>query len=97
MDILHWIEKWYQSNCNSDWEHFYGIKIETIDNSGWKVDIDLNETPLEGKVFKKVYIDNGVDWIMCSVIDNIFVGAGDPFKLEEIFKIFKKWADSKNI
>jgi len=97
MSVLKWIEKWYQSNCGADWEHVYGVKIETLDNPGWKVSIDLADTPLKGKVFEKVDVDNGDDWIMCRAVNDIFDGAGDPFKLEEILKIFKEWAESQNL
>lgn len=48
-----WIQKWYQAQCNGDWEHSYGIIIETIDNPGWSITIDLETTELEGKTFKK--------------------------------------------
>ena len=47
MDTLAWIENWYQSQCHGDWEHDYGIKIETLDNPGWRVVIDLAGTELE--------------------------------------------------
>lgn len=32
MDILKWLENWYSSNCDGDWEHLYGITIRTLDN-----------------------------------------------------------------
>ena len=35
------LSDWYESNCNDDWEHGYGVKIETLDNPGWLVQIDL--------------------------------------------------------
>ncbi len=37
MNTLTWIQKWYAKHCNGDWEHFYGVKIETVDNPGWSV------------------------------------------------------------
>ena len=36
-DLFSWIEKWYANNCNGDWEHSYGITIETLDNPGGKL------------------------------------------------------------
>ena len=96
MDILNWIEKWYQSNCDTDWEHVYGIKINTLDNPGWMISIDLAETPLTGKIMETVDIDNGdKDWIVCRVNNDIYEGFGDPLKLGEILKIFKKWAEAQ--
>ena len=52
MDILKWLEKWYFSMCDGSWEHFYGVKIDTLDNPGWMVLIDIIDTPLEEKVFE---------------------------------------------
>lgn len=34
MEIIDWIKKWYLNHCNGDWEHNYGITIQTIDNPG---------------------------------------------------------------
>jgi hypothetical protein len=94
VSILGWIEKWYKSNCDSGRAHNYGIKVESIDNPGWYIKIDLADTPLKGKEFQKVDVDNGEDdWIMCRVVNDIFDGAGDPFKLEEILKVFKEWVE----
>ena len=42
MDILQWLQTWFAQNCVDDWQHFYGIKIETLDNPGWHIDIDLS-------------------------------------------------------
>ena len=39
MDALNWINGWFQSNCDGDWEHGFGITIETLDNPGWCVKI----------------------------------------------------------
>lgn len=95
MSILKWLENWYKSNCNGDWEHGYGIKITTIDNPGWSVNINLTETTLEDKTFKKIEIDNGDnDWMVCLFQDGRFKGWGDTDKLESIIEIFKEWAES---
>ena len=74
----------------------YGVKIDTLDNPGWGVKIDLSDTQLEGKTFENIDTDNGNDdWIMCRVVDGVYEGAGDPFKLEEILRIFKKWVETQ--
>jgi hypothetical protein len=95
MNYIKWLEEWYKSYCNGDWEHGYGVKIETLDNPGWTVKIDLYDTELEDKEFSKLFIDNSDDdWIACKVEDKKFKGAGDPNKLEEIIKVFKEWVES---
>ncbi len=47
--VLNWISNWYQEQCNGEWEHSFGIKIGTIDNPGWEVNIDIEETNYVGK------------------------------------------------
>lgn len=91
--MIEWLCDWYKSNCDGDWEHSYGINIDTLDNPGWSVDIDLIDTVLEDVQFDKVqiYIDNN-NWIHCSVVDQVFRGNGSIDKLEEMLKIFKEWA-----
>ena len=94
MDILNWLQEWYKSNCDGDWEHVFGIKIDTLDNPGFTVCINLEGTNLEGKDFKKMAIDNGDDdWLFCWVENVVFNGVGDPNKLGKILEIFRDWAD----
>jgi len=94
MDILNWLMQWYESNCDGYWEHLFGVKIDTLDNPGWSVDIDLVDTPLENKPFNFEKNNTETDWIICRIENNIFKGDGDPSKLGEILKIFKDWAES---
>lgn len=49
---LEWLMNWYVRKCNNDWEHSFGVKIDTLDNPGWTVEIDLRETCLEGCPFE---------------------------------------------
>ena len=96
LSILKWLEMWNRSNrSNSSWDNIYGITICTLDNPGWLVKIELSETPLAGKDYENFSIDNGDnDWIVCRVTNGVFEGIGDPYKLEEILVIFRKWAMS---
>jgi hypothetical protein len=48
---------WYSKYCNEDWEHTYGIKIQTIDNPGWSLQISLAETPLAGVNFSPIELE----------------------------------------
>ena len=66
------LEEWYSSLYDGDWEHGLGIKIESLDNPGWSVTINLADTELEEMPFSEVshnevgqrYADNQ-DWWMC--------------------------------
>jgi len=41
---LTWLQGCYMSNCNGDWEHLYGVRIETLDNPGWTLRVELAGT-----------------------------------------------------
>ena len=89
---LDWIQKWYQAQCNGAWEQGYGIKIDTLDNPGWSVAIDLTGTALEGVAMETVFRDNGPDdWIRLDVKQAQFLGHGDPMKLGAILASFQEW------
>lgn len=97
MNILNWLTKWFQSNCNGDWEHDYGIRIETLDNPGWLVDIYLFDTELQNKNFQQIELnENDSDWMFCKVENYFFKGRGDLNKLIKILEIFKSWAEQSN-
>ena len=93
------LQEWYLSQCNGDWEHEFGVKINTLDNPGWTIDIDLEGTDAEEKLFTEysygVGADaegNGDEWIVCKVEKSMFNAAGGPRKLEEMIDIFLRWA-----
>jgi hypothetical protein len=54
MDIFKEIQNWYTSQCDGDWEHGSGIKIDTLDNPGWTVKINLEDTDIENKPLKNI-------------------------------------------
>ncbi|MDD3404170.1 MAG: immunity 53 family protein [Hespellia sp.] len=96
MSDLEWLQKWYKINCDGLWEHLYGIIIETLDNPGWHVKIELHETKYANLQPESVKRDNGDDdWFKCAVSNEVFEGFGDCTKLEMIIKIFRKWIDDK--
>jgi len=87
------LENWYLSNCNEEWEHKFGVIIETLDNPGWKVTIDLKGTKLENENFKAIEnTEPETEWTVCKVEDKKFVGYGRPKELNNILKIFIDWA-----
>ncbi len=87
--MIHWLEEWYYSNCDNDWEHTYGISIGTLDNPGWTVEIDLKGTPLENLDFDEIEIERTKNnWVVCSVVNNQFIAQGGPRNLSEILDIF---------
>lgn len=94
MNLLDWLQSWYEGNCDGDWEHLFGVTIETLENPGWRVKVDLEDTYLEEKGFEKIQYNHGdEDWMICYLKDYAFHGEGDLQKLEKILTIFKEWAE----
>jgi len=93
-NVLIQFQEWYASQCNGTWEHSYGVKIQTLDNPGWSVLIELTGTPYSESAwppFKQESSDT--DWIVCSKKDRVFRGCGDPSKLETIIRYFLDCVD----
>jgi hypothetical protein len=84
---------WFNLQCDGDWEHGDGIKISTLDNPGWMVDISLEGTGLEEKDFVPFKIDRSEDdWLRCIVEGKRFRIACGPSNLEEGLEQFLEWA-----
>jgi Immunity protein 53 len=90
------LERWYGTVCDGGWEHQYGISIETLDNPGWMVTIDLQETPVLKIPFSPIILNSQEqNWIACEVLDTgVFRGSGGIGRLDEILRIFLDWAES---
>jgi len=87
--MLEWLQEWYKTQCNGDWEHDHVIKIETLDNPGWYVEIDFNNTNCEIKDSKwNLYELNDNNWIGYKIENNVYSASGDFLKLTLILKIF---------
>ena len=92
--VLAWLQQWYEAQCDGDWEHEWGVRIETLDNPGWTVRIDLEETPLAGRRYAGRTVRRGdTDWIMVKVQDDVFEAACGPLNLGEVLGLFREWAE----
>jgi hypothetical protein len=50
------------------------IKIDTVDNPGWFIRIDLLETSLENEIFNRIQIERTeTDWLICRVDNHTFI------------------------
>src|SRR3954465_13941454 len=101
MDLIAALQEGFASQCDGEWEHQYGVKIETCDNPGWLVKIDLVGTPLQSRPFAPLTENVGPNcfqeaprWLSCQVENGVWAGAGDETKLPIILKTFLEWAAS---
>jgi immunity protein 53 of polymorphic toxin system len=101
MDELEWLQRWYESRCDGEWEHERGVAIESCDNPGWWVRIDIDKEPARpgGDVVLETLGDppsekNGnvgsKRWMLCQVRGDKFDGAGDATQLSNIIRCFRQ-------
>ncbi|GAA4379862.1 immunity 53 family protein [Hymenobacter koreensis] len=90
METLTWLQTWYLARCDGEWEFREGIKLLSVSNPGWSVEISVSDTPLEEVQipFTKFYRSEN-DWYGYLLEDGLFVGSGDPTKLEHILRVFR--------
>ncbi len=106
-DDLTWLTQWYLAQCDEDWEQQSGITIDTLDNPGWSLSVDLDGTTLEGRAFSAVYDgvsaeeqpvqggDGDVPWLVCRVDGTKFKAWGGPRDLGRMIQTFRSWAEAQ--
>ena len=95
MDELEWLQQWYRSHCNGDWEHKYGVEVRTLDNPGWRLIADLGGTGAESRSLAKVEIERSDDdWLHYWVEKKRFHAAGAPLNLREGIAKFREIVES---
>lgn len=68
MNLLGWLQSWFNQQCNGLWEHMDGIRIEILNNPGWLLDISLIDTKYEDKKFESIKdYRTETDWIVCKI------------------------------
>lgn len=90
---LNWLQKWYAAECDGDWEHEYGVNINTVGNPGWSVTIEYSYTDLDGferPVVKNKNYETEDNWFFTKFENNIFEASGDPTKLDLMIGEFRK-------
>ncbi|MEE1735195.1 immunity 53 family protein [Streptomyces sp. BE147] len=91
--LLDWLQNWYTQQCDGDWEHEWGVKIATLDNPGWTIEIDLEETDLEGRDYNLQEVNRGTqDWVRTWIAEKTFHAACGPENLTEALTLFRTWA-----
>ena len=96
-NILVWLEEWYAHQCDGDWEHDYRIHIQTLDNPGWRVRINLQDTIWAARSFDTYERDSDeTNWVRCWVANETFEGAGGPHNLHDILQIFYQWVTQED-
>lgn len=90
---LEWLCRWYAAQCDDEWEHEYGIKIQTLDNPGWRLTVALVGTKLETAPLQetKHNYDDDTSWWICWKKGTTFEAAGGPHELPSMIDFFRRW------
>lgn len=95
LDPFAWLQKWYASHCDGDWEHDERIEIGSIDNPGWRVRIGLVDTALEARSFERLRVERDADdWIHAWVEGQTYNAACGLANLGEALSLFRDWASA---
>lgn len=87
--VLLKLQEWFQAECNGDWEHSFGFKLETLDNPGWAFEADFEETRWAGTEIPRCrLVRSEADWVQYEVVDNKYMAAGGVANLEEMLETF---------
>lgn len=93
-ELIEWLEDWYTSQCNEDWEHCYGIHMWSLPEKGWHLDVGVRETELEDIPFTPVGVKRSdTDWYRCWVENYKFYGLGGLHNLTDMIQVFREWAE----
>jgi hypothetical protein len=88
MSNVTWLQDWYESMCNGEWEHQHGVHIGTLDNPGWSIRISLEGTALDESLLPADR-EGEDDWIVCRISDGHFEGFSGPRNLDELINAFR--------
>jgi hypothetical protein len=91
--LIKWIQQWYISQCDGDWEYEFGVKIQTLDNPGWNIKIDIVNLEFNKNIAWKIIENSNNDWFGYKIHDNYFEASGDYHKLEFILQLFKDFIE----
>ena len=95
-DDIRWLQGWYLDQCTDSLEPQSSIRITTIGNPGWRVEVDLEGTSLEQKSMPPTEVHRSEhDWLVAKVEGKRFDGCGGPDNLGELIHIFRLWATEK--
>ena len=89
------LEKWFAGQCDGEWEHGYGVRIESLDNPGWRVHVGLHGTKKQNTALTRITLTRSQDdWLSYWVENEIFEAACGPGNLSEAIDAFASWFDS---
>ncbi|WP_370947156.1 Imm53 family immunity protein [Amycolatopsis sp. cg5] len=94
MSAFRFVQDWYAAHCDGEWEHEFGMTINTLDNPGWIIEIDIAHTGADGRRLTKALTEPGPgQWIWSWCDGRKFGAACDPASLEDAFARFRAFIE----
>jgi hypothetical protein len=95
-NILKWLQNWFFQNCDGKWEKEQRLLIETIDNPGWLLTLQLKNSINDNNAIEDLSIERTEkNWCQSYIKNNEFVAVGGPFNLTEILYCFRSFVENK--
>ncbi|VVJ24922.1 Uncharacterised protein [Amycolatopsis camponoti] len=84
------LSDWYSSQCDGDREHEFGVRLETLDNAGWRLRIDPVGTDVESQRMPRSEEDLGPGrWLWTSADGESYEASCDVRSLEALLAAFR--------
>ena len=93
---LDFLMRWFAAHCDGDWEHDLGIRIETLDNPGWALDVRIEDTELSGLVTDWHRTDDSAtEWVHWRSTGMAFEARCGPQDLGRALAAFQSFVESR--
>ena len=93
-DSLQWLQNYMLTATDGTWEHQNGISIDTLDNPGWRIKIDISNKFLVNSEKEKFVSDTSdANWIHIwhdSINNQLNIACGIPNLIEALL-ISQEW------
>lgn len=87
------LQDWYLRGSDGELEPTYDIQIDTLEEPGWSLCIQLDGTALAGRALPEMAIERTQsDWIHAWTDDHALHIDCGPLNLTEAIKTFTSWA-----
>lgn len=83
------LQSWFVDMCDGDWEHDSRVKLESLDNPGWSLSVNLADTPGGPFAMNRVDVaESELRWWSCWMDSQEFRAACGPECLDNVLRIF---------
>jgi len=95
IENIKWLENWISDMFKFKSTNKNPLIIRTIDNPGWRISINLEDTYFYSKSidYQEREVDDS-DWVQFWVKDGFFQAAGGARNLNQMLGIFRQWVET---